>query len=289
MPNVSIVKSDDRRVAIHKSLELIAGDIKNGIGNKQIVIKPNLVSTSIQLASSHVDQIRGILDFLSNFYKQKIIIAEAACGDTRDAYKKFGYYRLLDEYDVELVDVNHEPYEFLTIQDFSGNDRKVKASGLLLDKDNYLISAAMLKAHDTVIVTLSIKNMAMGCLLFPDKQEVHQGYKQTNRNITNIAERVWPDLAVIDGLEGMEGNGPVDGTPIHVGVALASTDPLSADRVACEIMGVDFSKVGYLCYCAERRLVESDINKITIIGDSVRKCVKPFKLHSQVLEQYKWR
>lgn len=289
MSTVSIIKGKNRRDNIRRSLECISDDIKRGIIGRQVVIKPNFVSTSIQLASSHVEQMRGILDFFRDFYKGKIIIAEAACGDTHSAFRNFDYYVLPDEYDVELVDLNQDTYKLIQIEDSKGNPFNVRVSTLLLNKDNYLVSAAKLKTHDTVVVTLSIKNMAMGSVLLSDKAKVHQGVKQTNLNIAKLAHYIWPDLSVIDGLMGMEGNGPISGDPIHVGIAIASSDPLAADRVACEIMAIDFLKVGYLYYCAERGLGETDLNKINVIGESIKECITPFRLHSRVKEQYRWR
>lgn len=52
----------------------------------------------------------------------------------------------------------------------------------------------------------------MGSIYARDKIMVHQGYKYTNRNLAEMAGLVWPDLAVVDGLTGMEGNGPEDRT-----------------------------------------------------------------------------
>ncbi len=289
MSKVSIIKGESRRDNIRKSLELIAEGVKKGIGEKQVVIKPNFVSTSIQLAASHVDQMKGILDFLKEFYKKRVIVAEAAVGDTQDGFKNFGYNSLLDKYDVELMDLNQGPYKSIPIIDSSGRAFNVRVSGLLLDKGNYLISAAKLKTHDTVVVTLSIKNMAMGSVLHFDKVKVHQNLRQTNLNIVRLAEQVLPDLSVIDGLVGMQGNGPTSGDPIQVGIAIASTDPLASDRIACEVMGIDFLKVGYLYYCAERGLGEADINNIKVVGASIKECITPFTLHSHVDEQYKWK
>ncbi len=289
MLRVSIIKGKSRRENIVKSLEQISDDIRRGVGDRQVVIKPNFVSTSIQLASSHIDQIRGILDFFKEFYKKRVIVAEAACGDTMDAFKNFGYHRLINEYDVELMDLNQGSYEPVSIRDSMRKPIHVRVSRLLLDEDNYLISAAKLKTHDTSVVTLSIKNMAMGSVLLFDKEKVHQGFKQTNLNIAKLAQLVWPDLSVIDGLVGMEGDGPTFGDPIHVGVAISSVDPLAADRVACEVMGIDIWKVGYLYYCSERGLGEMDLQRIDIVGEALRECVKPFRLHSTVKEQYRWR
>ncbi len=289
MPRVSLIKGDDRRRIARSSLDLIIDDVKRGLAFRQPVIKPNFVSSTIPLASSHVEQIRGILDFLSGMYRDKIIIAEAACYDTQEAYVNFGYMRLLSEYNVELIDLNKGPYETHSIIGRHNRTIAVRLSRLLLDKENYIISAAKLKTHDTVVVTLSIKNMAVGSIVGEDKKSVHQGVKKTNLIIAGLAGRVRTDLAVIDGFEGMEGDGPTSGDPVHLGIGISSIDALAADRVACEIMGVDFHNVGYLHYCAEQGIGEADLNKIEVLGGRLSDCIRPFKLHRSVNEQYAWK
>ncbi len=289
MLRVSLVKGADRRAIARTSLALIDDDIRKGLASRQPVIKPNFVSSIIQLASSHVDHIRGILDFLSTIYNGKILIAEAACSDTRKAFMNFGYMSLPDEYNVELVDLNESASETHFI---AGPDNKtvpVRLSCLLTDKNNFVISAAKMKTHDCVVVTLSIKNMALGCILRNDKSAVHQGARKINLIIAELAGLVWPDLAVIDGFEGMEGDGPTHGEPVPLEIGIASSDALAADRVACEIMGVQFHDVGYLHYCAERGLGESDLEKMEVLGERVKDCIRPFKLHRSVKEQYQWK
>lgn len=287
MSRVSLIKGENRREIARKSLELVSDDIKNGLAYRRPVIKPNFVSPTIQLASSHRDQIRGILDFLSTIYRGTIIIA--GCDEMREAYANFGYAQLLDEYNVELVDLNQCACKTYSIIKADNSVVPVRLSCLLTDKENYIISAAKMKTHDCVVVTLSIKNMAAGCLLGTDKSNIHQGVKQMNMILAELAGRVWPDLAMIDGFEGMEGNGPSLGEPVHLGIGIASIDALAADWVACEIMGVNFDDVGYLHYCAEQCLGEADLSKIEIVGESVKDCIRPFKLHRTVNEQYAWK
>ncbi len=287
MTRVSLINGDDRREIARKSLELIGDDVERGLGSRQPVIKPNFVSPTIQLASSHVDQIRGILDFLSVIYPGKIIIA--GCDDMREAFVNFGYLRLPDEYNVALVDLNQSVCETYSIPGPDNKTVPVRISCLFTEKENYVISAAKMKTHDCVVVTLSIKNMAVGCMLGNDKSSIHQGARQMNLIIAEIAGRVWPDLAVIDGFEGMEGDGPSLGDPVHLGLGIASIDALAADQVGCEIMGVDFDDVGYLHYCAEQCMGEADLNRIEIVGERVSDCIRPFKLHRTVHEQYAWK
>lgn len=289
MTRVSIIKGESRRNNVRKSLDLISDDVKKGIGTRQVIIKPNFGSSTVQLASTHIDHIRGILDYLKDFYKKKVIVAEAAASDTLEAFKNFGYFRLFEEYDIELIDLNRGLFEMVAIEDFMGKPLMIKVAEILKNQGNYRISSARLKTHDTVVITLSVKNMAIGSVLLPDKVKVHQGIRQINLNIARLAKHVWPDLAVIDGLEGMEGEGPNSGNSIHVGIALASNDPLAADRVACEIMGADASRVGYLNHCVTSALGELDMERIEIVGTPLEKCIKRFRLHSTLEEQYKWK
>ena len=126
-------------------------------------------------------------------------------------------------------------------------------SKLLLDDQAYVISAARMKTHDRVVATLSLKNIVFGAPIKDlgfawgsgrkpgttnDKPIAHgSGYRAINYNLFALAPRLHPDLAFIDGFEGMQGNGPVGGTPVDHRVCVASPDWLAADRVGIELMG----------------------------------------------------
>jgi uncharacterized protein (DUF362 family) len=115
------------------------------------------------------------------------------------------------------------------------------------------------------------------------------GTRNLNFNVFLLARKIQPDLAVIDGFEGMEGNGPTKGTPVDHRVALASADFVAADRVGCMLMGVDFSDVGYLTYCANAGLGRGDLSKITILGPDPKPHVITYKLHETVAQQLEWK
>ena len=77
-PNVALIKGTDRKTNMYDALKLIEDDIKNSIGNKQVIIKPNFTRVKKEdwLASTHVDNIEAMLEFLKPFYKKRVIIAE---------------------------------------------------------------------------------------------------------------------------------------------------------------------------------------------------------------------
>jgi uncharacterized protein (DUF362 family) len=114
LSRVALVKGNDRRESIFKSLKLIEDQVFDGIGNKRILIKPNFVQTSRQLAASHVDAMRGIFEFPRTRYKPEILIGEAAAGKdgTFAGCKNYGYDALESEYKVKLVDLNLGRYQY---------------------------------------------------------------------------------------------------------------------------------------------------------------------------------
>lgn len=287
MSKVALIKGDSRRKNIFESLKLLEKEIKTKISRKVVLIKPNFVSVNIQKAATEVDQVRGILDFLAQFYQGKIIIAEGAGGDTFEGFKNFGYFELKKEYGfkIEFLDLNKDDFEEVLIS----NEEKIRFSKTILDPSFFIISAAKLKTHDTVVATLSLKNVAMGAVLGRDKGKVHQGIKEINHNLYLLAKKRRPDLASIDGFYGMEGEGPVIGDMVKCKVAIASSDPLAADRVGIEIMGIDPEDVGYLSYCHMGKLGEYDLEKIEIVGAAIEDCKRRFKLHSKIKEILLWK
>ena len=88
---------------------------------------------------------------------------------------------------------------------------------------------------------------------------------------------------------GMEGNGPVGGTRVEHRVCVVSPDWLAADRVAVELMGIDYAKVGYLNYCAQAGLGEGDLQKIEILGEPVAMHIRSYRLADNIDKQLIWQ
>jgi len=93
---------------------------------------------------------------------------------------------------------------------------------------------------------------------------------------------------LIDGYEGMEGNGPNSGTPVDHRVCVAGTDWLAADRVALELMGIDFNKIGYLTFCAQAGMGVADLSEIEITGEPISRHRKNYQLNDNIEKQLIW-
>ncbi len=300
---VALVKGESRRKNIAQVLTAIDDQVRPGLKRKKyVVVKVNNVSTVNQLAATHVDAIHGILDYLEPRFKGPVIVAESSAGDTLHGFEEFGYNRLATErrsQKVQLIDLNREAkYKAIPLIDYDLHAVSTRLAARLFDPDAYVICAAMLKTHNVMVATLSIKNMALGAPLhsvpgekpWNDKRKTHNGLRQTHYNIFVTQQIMQPFLgaAVIDGYEGMEGNGPSSGTPVPSRLAIASTDYVAADRVGVETMGINPDWMGYLRYCAEFGVGQYDLAKIDIRGEKIEAVRRKYQLHRDIERELQW-
>ena len=331
----ALVRGDDRYGNVAASLASIADQVRLD-DVRRVLVRPNFVSTDCQLAATHVDAIRAVLDFVRAHcgYDGSIVVAEgAAMSATWEGFRNFGYEPLVAEYGVELVDLNGDETTPAQIYDRRLRPLTVRLARTIVEAD-YRISVGPPKTHDGVIVTLSIKNMVMGSLVNPravqsgggvpgiaqrvarlapkwvwqsglaewgkgtflgrpggsSKMAMHQGFPVMNLNLALVAPHVWPHLAVIDGWQGMEGEGPGMGDPVAWRVALAGTDPLAVDVLTAHLMGFDLEQVGYLQYCRQLRLGVGDVEGIEVVGNVACEDVRrSFAPHPTYRRQLDWQ
>jgi uncharacterized protein (DUF362 family) len=108
-------------------------------------------------------------------------------------------------------------------------------------------------------------------------------------NLAILGEVLMPDIAVIDAFEAMEGEGPGGGSPVHMRIVVAGTDPIACDAVAAHMMGFDPLSIGYLALAYERGLGIADLNGIETVGENPGAYVHQFIPHSNYPYQMRWR
>jgi len=300
---VALTQGDNRRKNVLDALVSIDSEINPGLQRKKyVLIKPNNVSTEKQLASTHVDALNGILDYLAPRFRGPVMIAESSAGDTLEGYANLGYKPLEKEWrshQLSLLDLNREAkYETHTLIDYDLHITPVRLAARLFDPDAYVICCAVMKTHNAAVASLSVKNMTLGAPLhsapgdghWSDKRKYHVGVRQMQYNMLLTAQKLRPfwGATVIDGFEGMEGNGPTSGTPVYSRLAIASTDYIAADRVALEAMSIDSQWPGYLVYCAQMGLGQYDLTKIDLIGPPIASFQKKYRLHSDIDRELQW-
>ncbi len=303
-PVVSVTRGEDRRANVRRALEAIDDQIRPLLKRKRYVfLKPNCVAVDNQLGSTHADALRGILDYLEPRFRGPVVIADSSKDNTRDAFENFRYGRLASEYRrlaIRLIDLNEEA-DFVPHQIIDRNLHltTVRLARRFFDPDAFILGSAILKAHDNVVVTLSVKNLVMAAPLhgaekgakWHDKYAYHAGFRAIQMNVALTARRMQPfwGATVIDGYEGMEGEGPLRGTPVPSRVAVASRDLVAADRAGVELMGVDPNWPGYLRYCAEAGLGEYDLARIDLRGEADLAALRrTYTLHPRIKQQLEW-
>ena len=269
------------------------------------MLKPNFLSSENQLASTHPNAIRGAIDFLLSTPKppDEILVAEG--GNEKisgQAFDNFGYPALSDEYDlpIRLIDLNQETeWEQTPI--------------FLDDRSEYIvhmpktvlgcpctISMAVAKTHDVCVVTLAQKNMIMGTIRKEDRVKMHgfSSHKERelpnearvlNINLIRLARHLQPDIAVIDGTVGLQGNGPGGKDAVNLGIAVASADVFAADAVMAKAMGFEPLKLGLLHYAHKLGMGVADLNQIDILETPVENVITSFKPHETTHLQLQWQ
>ena len=308
---VSITRGTDRRQATYDSLKPLANDVAGTIGSKQVVIKVNagFPTEGHRIHSTYPDQVRGILDFLGEFYEGPIIIAEgvgsSTTGNMHDGYELYGITPLTREYEnITLVDANRTTLARKYIHQFQERPEPIHIIQMYFDPNNYIISAARFKTHNAVVATFSLKNIVMGSPVGSfdgrpsEKFRMHGGRigvepdsegQELSYNIFRLAlEGVYPDLGVVDGITGIEGDGPWDGTEVDHGIAIASTDFVACDRVCTDIMKVDPFVMKYLEWCGEAGLGNWDRNSIRTIGANPEEISIQYEMNPNYERQVGW-
>ena len=304
MARVGLAKAGDRRTNVYRSLDLIREDVECQVA-EQVLLKPNFLSNKNQLASTHPDAIRGAIDFLLSTPTppKEIIIAEGGNEDfSGETFANFGYPTLQDEYSVpiRLVDINEETeWEETTIYMAGGVETIVRMPKIVLDCP-CTISVAVAKTHDVCVVTLAQKNMIMGTLHKDDRIKMH-GYPShderilpseaqvLNVNLIRLAQYLKPDIGIVDGTEGLQGNGPGGTDVVELAAAASSVDVFAVDAVMAKAMGFEPMELGLLHYADTLEYGICDSDRIEVLGTPIAEIEQAFKPHETTDQQLQWR
>jgi uncharacterized protein (DUF362 family) len=274
---VAVARSPDAytatRAAVAASGEWPAGRIPG----QTVFIKTNLVlpmaTETGGTTSPHV--VRALVDLALEGGADRVLIAE---GGRQQAPFRYCGYNLFRNYDpdgrVQIVDLAKEPSVAVLVP--AGFAHKyVHLPAVAFATGAVFVSAAKLKTHVETGATLSMKNLfgmpPVGPYFDPVQDEWRSRYRLHDRGVhqaivdLNLARPV--DFAVVDGIWGMEGEGPDLGTPIRVDLVVAGRNALAVDRICLDIMGMPQTRVQHLNYGAMRGLGPNTLGQIEVVGD----------------------
>jgi uncharacterized protein (DUF362 family) len=295
---VILVTGADRREMVREALtklgDLFAQKIKQA---KQILIHPNLVTFHRQAACTHPEAVRGILDHISLHRAGEVLIGDAGYHNTKKAFEAFDYPSLKRSGNIKLIDLNDdaaiETYAYTT--DFK--KRPIGFSKTVAETD-FNIAVVPAKMHSYYTVSLSLKTHVIGSMIvkrspfgiYARWPWLHTGYKQAHLTLAENYQRFPAQLAIIDGTQAMEGDGPASGDEVNLGWLLASFDPIAADTLAAYLMGFEPDReIGYLYFLKEKGVFSIEIEDLEIIGADPKTLRKKLKRPSTWPEISKWK
>jgi uncharacterized protein (DUF362 family) len=246
---------------------------------KRVVLKPNLVEYHRdKVINTHPHLVAAAIELCRREEAAEVIVAEGP-GHWRNVeylVAASGLGDVLRHYQVPFVDLNHdEPVARINL------GRLTKLEKLYLSRTvasaEVLISLPKLKTHHWAVATLSLKNLFGTlpgiCYGWP-KNELH--WRGIDNSIVDIALTRTPELAIVDGIVGMEGDGPLNGTPKHTGVIVMGTDLVAVDATCCRLMQLDPEKVAYLVLGGRKKLGALAEEQIQQLGETIAQRAQPF-------------
>lgn len=250
-----------------------------------VVIKPNLVMrrSPDEATTTHPDFIAAIIRAVKR-RSAKAVIAESPGGPYTKAalrviYNATGITETAQREGAELnFDTDYEsvPCEGKMVSAFNIITPIVHA--------DVVISAAKLKTHGQMTYSGAVKNL-FGVIPGLMKPEFHYRFPEKldfGSMIVDLCETVKPAISFIDGIEGMEGNGPTGGTPKKFGFVFAGTNPHAVDLAACSKIGFGSNDIPTLTEAVKRGLCPPDVSGLTLCGDGAQAEKVKFKAPDSV-------
>lgn len=226
------------------------GIVPEELVGKRILLKPNLVETASGAPhiNTHPLVLRGTIEAFLRLGAAAVMVAEGP-GHRRDTlavYEESGLAGVLTEDRIRFHDLNYiTGYELPNAgrQSFM----KTLTFPTLFQEVDWIVSVAKMKTHHWAGVTLSMKNLfgvMPGIYYGWPKNVLH--YAGIENSILDINATLKPHFAIVDGIVGMEGDGPITGDPKKAGVLVMGRNLAAVDATCCRIMGIDPYKVSYL-------------------------------------------
>lgn len=250
------------------------------VSARSVLIKPNLVHHLNQLASTHADAVRAVLDVVRSKTAAPVVIADASYHGTKAAFRHFGYENLPGEYpDVRLFDLNDDATVPGTYVKRDGSLGPMGIAKTVAESD-FTVDLTVMKTHRDVGVSLCVKNWTIGTWvaassiglsgrIWARAPYLHaQGNDAHHETIAELLRQTKPDLCVVDAFLAMEGDGPTHGDPVEMKLALAGTDAVAVDSIGCRLMGIDPSGIRYLALASQRGYGVLDETRIDVVGET---------------------
>lgn len=257
------------------------GLARSNLAGKRVLLKPNLVEP--HRGAGHINThplvVRAAIEAFLHLGAAAVTVAEGS-GHRSDAFlilEESGLAEVLAEDKIPFVDLNRG--EVFMVQN-QGNLTGLSHLILPLElmKADVIVSLAKMKTHHWAGATLAMKNLfgiLPGAFYGWPKNVLHAaGIPQS---IVDINMTVKPQIAIVDGIVGMEGDGPIMGTPVDSGVLVIGRNLPAVDATCARVMGLNPQEIEYL-QAAAGAIGPIDENLIEQRGETIDRVRKPYAL-----------
>jgi len=260
-----------------RGLKLFGLDVRG----KVILLKPNLVEFDPNgVINTHPALVEAAITAFRRGGARDVIVAEGP-GHRRDneyLLRTSGLYAVIKEHGIRYVDLNSDDVQLTKLRSSFTRLNELYLPKTLFHAD-LLVSMPKLKTHHWAGVTLSLKNMfgvIPGSIYGWPKNALH--WAGIHGSILDINSSLpMPQFAIIDGIVGMEGNGPIQGQAKKSGVVIFGNDLVAADATAARVMKIEPRKVKYLAMAGEF-LGNMANESIEQIGEPLEKFQQDFRV-----------
>jgi len=262
---------------LRQSIDLIGG-IQNFVEKgSRVLLKPNLLygRSPEKAVTTHPSVVRGMIQIVREAGGVPFIGDSPSVGGLTWTAEKAGLKAVADEMNCPFVEFNRP---VLPSKEGGKIFKQLEIDQTVLDAD-VIINLPKWKTHTQMLLTLGVKNL-FGCIPGRRKPLWHlkagDDRKIFARILFDIYQAIRPSLTILDGIVGMEGNGPGSGDPISLGLILASKDALSIDLVVCDLLGIPRKSIPTNHVAIE---VGMGRDPIEIVGESIEASrISSFKL-----------
>lgn len=281
MSQVAVVKCGDTRYEtvrvereVREAVELIGGIERFVQPGQRVLVKPNLLrwSDANRAVVTHPDVVRAVV-LLAQEAGGQVVIGDSPGGiftETylRSVYRTAGLYDVADETGAELsCDTG-----VVRVSIPDGQLVKSLELGQFAVDADVIISLPKLKTHGFMGFTGATKNL-FGLIPGVTKVTYHarlQSADQFAEMLLDLLEYAKPAFSLMDGIIGMDGDGPSAGNPYPAGLLLCSTDAVALDLVATHLAGIELDQVYPLRAARRRGLTTGRVDDLEILGTSLQ-------------------
>lgn len=227
------------------------------VRGKRVLLKPNLVEfESSTVINTDATIVAAAVELFHRLGASDVRIGEGPGHrrDTLDLADDARYRSTIPKFESIFTDLNRD--DVSPVKGFA-DEKEFYFPNTVLGAD-LIVSLAKMKTHHWAGATLSMKNLfglVPGAIYGWPKNKLH--YIGIPRSVAELSRHFRNTYAIVDGVVGMEGNGPIQGTPKPAGVLVMGHDLVAVDSTCCRIMGIDPEKVEYLRLAADLGHVHS--------------------------------